>query len=72
MAILSPSIRILSNHGFRLQLLRLALPLGRLGEIDEKPRSLVKIGSNSQVKSIINETWGQEWWLNLCLNRRNF
>eukprot|EP00434_Breviolum_minutum_P034724 symbB.v1.2.030738.t1/scaffold3495.1/size92607/8 len=46
---------ILSNHGFRLQLLRLALPLGRLGEIDEKPRSLVKIGSNSQVKSIINE-----------------
>ena len=49
-------VRILSNHGFRLQLLRLALRLGRLGEIDEKPRSLVKIGSNSQVKSIINET----------------
>ncbi|CAL1136951.1 unnamed protein product, partial [Cladocopium goreaui] len=49
---------ILSNHGFRLQLLRLALRLGRLGEIDAaetKPGGLVKSGSNSQVKSIINE-----------------
>eukprot|EP00435_Cladocopium_sp_Y103_P056316 s8_g19.t1 len=53
---------ILSNHGFRLQLLRLALRLGRLGEIERsagatKAGGLVKSGSNSQVKSIINETW---------------
>lgn len=48
---------ILSNHGFRLQLLRLALRLDRLGQPVEKKRAgnSVAIGSESQLKSIINE-----------------
>ncbi|CAJ1388218.1 unnamed protein product [Effrenium voratum] len=47
---------ILSNHGFRLQLLRLALRLGRLGDFTPQlARTMVKPGSETHLDSIINQ-----------------
>lgn len=46
---------ILSNHGFRLQLLRLAFELNRLGRLGNALQPAAVGTNGSQVKSIINE-----------------